>query len=406
MSGLPVTAEGRAAFETLYEEKVRAVRDATPAPGRFPVLISAPGQGYPAFDNSVMAEFLASHGFIVIASPSMGPDGRDMPDSALAIDAESRDLEYLAGYRADRSPGGPGPHRRHRLQPRWIRLPRSFALRNARVKALVSLDGVLRDDRYLPTLRPFRSSGPNDCEPRSSGSPADPQLPARLRRGLLPGAGPTCRRREGRLPGPPPPRLLLDVEPAATPRRGSRKDWSSATASYEAASRLILAFLKSRLNGLDREAGPGARDALQGDRPSGRKAPPTPSRLPRGPGDGGFRVAPSSFRPFGGTSLTCSPRFEEPLVLAGYEALGAGDGKLAIQAFQLDRGDLPDSIDGSYGLGKAYLAEGSLEQADLSYGPPGPGGEEPRPTRGTEGRNPRPHRQDPEDIRARSARKP
>ena len=83
MSGLPVTAEGMGEFEKLYSAKVRAMRDARPAPGKFPVLISAPGQGYPAFDNSVMAEFLASHGFVVVASPSVGPEGRDMPDSPL-----------------------------------------------------------------------------------------------------------------------------------------------------------------------------------------------------------------------------------------------------------------------------------------------------------------------------------
>ena len=47
MSGLPVTAEGIGAFEKLYGAKVRATRDARPAPGRFPSSSAHPDRATP-----------------------------------------------------------------------------------------------------------------------------------------------------------------------------------------------------------------------------------------------------------------------------------------------------------------------------------------------------------------------
>ena len=46
----------------------RAVKDADPEPGSFPVVIYHSGAGSSYEDNSVFCEFLASHGYIVIGS--------------------------------------------------------------------------------------------------------------------------------------------------------------------------------------------------------------------------------------------------------------------------------------------------------------------------------------------------
>jgi dienelactone hydrolase len=367
MSGLPVTAESIGEFEKLWGAKVRAIRDAKPAPGKFPVLISAPGQGYPAFDNSVMAEFLASHGFVVIASPSMGPDGRDMPDSPLAIDAETRDLEFLAGFvqalpQADTdriavigfSLGG---------APAAL-----FALRNARVKALVSLDGVLRDDRYLKTLSAFPGFRPEQlraallwiaCSPASSlpsfgeGTFTEAARYADLTKAVFTGL------------------LHHDFSSMSSLQRrraqSAGKDWSSATLGYEAACRLILAFLESRLKGTERRLDEEPATVVKVTARRARKAPPAPADFREVAKAEGFGAAAALLQTVRSETSEALPSFEEPLVLLGYEAVAAGDTNLAIEAFRLAVETFPDSIDGSWGLGKASLAAGLLDEAARAY---------------------------------------
>ncbi len=368
MSGLPVTAESTGEFEKLYAAKVRATRDAKPAPGRFPVLISAPGQGYPAFDNSVMAEFLASHGFIVVASPSMGPDGRDMPDSPLAIEGEARDLEFLAGFVQSLPQADPD-----RIATIGFSLGGApaalFALRNARVKALVSLDGVLRDDRYLKTLSAFPGFRPEQlrtallwlaCSPANSlpgfgeGSFPEEARYADLTRAVFPGL------------------LHHDFSSMSSLQRrraqGAEKDWSSATVSYEAACRLILAFLESRLNGVARKLDGELETICKVSSRPARKAPPTPADFRDVAATEGLGAAAALLQSVRKEAPETLPSFEEPLVLLGYEVLAKGDTRLAIETFRLAVAAFPDSIDGSWGLGKASLAGGFLEEAARSYG--------------------------------------
>jgi dienelactone hydrolase len=368
MSGLPVTPQGRAAFERLWAEKVWATRDAKPAPGKFPVLISAPGQGYPAFDNSVMAEFLASHGFVVLAAPSAGSDGRDMPGGPLAMETGSRDMEYLLGFAQALAQVDPD-----RVAAMGFSLGGSsaalFALRNARVKALVSLDGVLRDDRTLTELKVFPWF-----------------LPGRLRAPLLwiacgpgnslPGFGEGSFPEEARyaevvkavFPG----LLHHDFSSMSSLQRrraqDATKDWTSATASYEAASRLILAFLQSRLNGVERGLDQEPANLCRVTSRPARKAPPTPMDFRETAARDGFASASELVQTVRREAPDSLPLFEEPMVLLGYEALGASDTKLALQVFALTVETFPDSIDGSYGLGKACVAEGFLEDAELHYG--------------------------------------
>lgn len=367
MSGLPVTAEAIGEFEKLYGAKVRAIRDAKPAPGRFPVLISAPGQGYPAFDNSVMAEFLASNGFVVVASPSMGPDGRDMPDSPLAIDAETRDLEFLAGFvqglpQADTdriavigfSLGG---------APAAL-----FALRNARVKALVSLDGVLRDDRYLKTLSAFPGFRPEQlraallwiaCSPANS-------LPG-FGEGTFPEAARYADLTKAVFSG----LLHHDLSSMSSLQRrraqGDGKDWSPATVGYEAACRLILAFLESRLKGAERRLDQEPETVVKVTARRARKAPPAPADFREVAKTEGFGAAAALLQTVRNEAPEALPSFEEPLALLGYETLAAGDTTLAIETFRLVVETFPDSIDGSWGLGKASLAAGFLDEAAGAY---------------------------------------
>jgi tetratricopeptide (TPR) repeat protein len=125
-----------------------AVRDATQKAGRFPVVIYAPSYSAMAWENADLCEYLASHGYVVIASPSMGATSRDMTSDVAGMNAQARDISFLIGYArtlpdtdiseiavAGFSLGG---------------LANLFAAaRDSRIDALVALDGTMR---YFPGL--------------------------------------------------------------------------------------------------------------------------------------------------------------------------------------------------------------------------------------------------------------
>jgi predicted dienelactone hydrolase len=75
-----------------------AIRDAPLAGGRYPVVIYAPSYSAMSWENADLCEYLASHGYVVIASPDMGEQTRDMTDDLAGIGAQARDISFLIGY--------------------------------------------------------------------------------------------------------------------------------------------------------------------------------------------------------------------------------------------------------------------------------------------------------------------
>jgi hypothetical protein len=86
-----------AAFDRFLATKTFAVKDATPAEGRFPVVIYHPGLGGTYEDNSALFEYLASHGYVVLSSAYHSADA-----SSVRIDGDLvcsfRDMEFLSRY--------------------------------------------------------------------------------------------------------------------------------------------------------------------------------------------------------------------------------------------------------------------------------------------------------------------
>ena len=80
------------------ELETGAVRDAEAAAGNFPLILYAPGFSQPAFDNSLVCELLASHGYIVLASPSAGALSAGMTEDLEGIETQTRDLEFLVTF--------------------------------------------------------------------------------------------------------------------------------------------------------------------------------------------------------------------------------------------------------------------------------------------------------------------
>jgi dienelactone hydrolase len=120
-----------------------ARRDAIASEGRFPVVIYAPSYRGPAFENADLCEFLASHGYLVIASPSIGQSPYGMTDDLEGIETQVGDIQYLIGY----SHSLPQADIEHLavLGYSWGGLANVMAAaKDPRIHALVSLDGSVR----------------------------------------------------------------------------------------------------------------------------------------------------------------------------------------------------------------------------------------------------------------------
>lgn len=120
-----------------------AVRGAAPMNGKFPVVIYAPRINNTAFENADLAEFLASHGYIVIASPTIGANRRYIKWDLANAEMQAADIRFLIDYartlpHADMS-------RVAAAGFSWGGLTNILAAaKDNRIKALVSMDGAVR----------------------------------------------------------------------------------------------------------------------------------------------------------------------------------------------------------------------------------------------------------------------
>jgi len=138
----------RSLLKTSSEIPLWAVRDAKSAKGHYPVLIYAPSGSSVSWENADLCEYLASHGYVILASPSMGVSTRAMTDDLDGINAQARDISFLVTYAktlpdADLSEVAV-------LSWSWGGASSLFAAaRDPRIDALVSMDGSMR---YYPGL--------------------------------------------------------------------------------------------------------------------------------------------------------------------------------------------------------------------------------------------------------------
>ena len=123
-----------------------AVRDAKPESGKFPVVIYAPSFSASAMENSDVCELLASHGYVVLASASMGPHTRSMTSDLEGLETQVADIAWLIGHA--RSLPGADTERVAVVGFSWGGLSNVLAAaKDDRIKAIVSLDGSVRGMR-------------------------------------------------------------------------------------------------------------------------------------------------------------------------------------------------------------------------------------------------------------------
>lgn len=139
-------------LDLLMKLPTAAVRGAAARDGRFPLVVLAQGSDQSAFYHSILCEFLASHGYVVATSPSMGADSRFIGPSLKGAETQARDLEFtirrlLEDPRTDRESLGLVAFSNGGLAA-FLSL-----MRNSNIDALVSLDSVLGFSFAGPLLR-------------------------------------------------------------------------------------------------------------------------------------------------------------------------------------------------------------------------------------------------------------
>lgn len=129
--------------ESLLATKMRASRDAAPAPGRFPLILIAQGNEQSAHDQAFLAELLAAHGYVVATLPSQARIGgpmkseEDIPSQA---EEQAADLAFAVRTLRAEPQVRPGKYGlvAHSFGARSALL---LAMGDREVAALVSLDG-------------------------------------------------------------------------------------------------------------------------------------------------------------------------------------------------------------------------------------------------------------------------
>ena len=125
-----------------------AVRDAPPTSGHFPVIVYAPSFSSVSWENADLCEFLASYGYVVIATPEIGATSESHGHDLAVVNAQAQDISFLIGYASRLS--NTNTSQVAVVGFSWGGISNLFAAaRDDRIKALVALDGSMR---YWPGL--------------------------------------------------------------------------------------------------------------------------------------------------------------------------------------------------------------------------------------------------------------
>ncbi|MCP5105743.1 MAG: hypothetical protein GY950_20310, partial [bacterium] len=147
----------------VYRMETMAIRDAAPAEGRFPLILFAPGSSDASYSGAILAEYLAGHGYVVAACPSMGMypilSDRTMTTDMEGLDAQARDMEFILA--AMRSLPQVEHLKTGTVGFSWGGITNVvLAMRNHNIDAVVSLDGSVGNTGHLEIIKKVSYTGP------------------------------------------------------------------------------------------------------------------------------------------------------------------------------------------------------------------------------------------------------
>jgi dienelactone hydrolase len=146
-------ADPLSGYQAIAAQPVHATTAATPAAGPFPLVIYAPSDSNASFEDDVLCEYLASHGYVVISTSSRGAHLPYMTNGQMPVDmantrAQAADIGVLIGQAGKLA--GVDTDKIAVLGYSWGGMASAFAAAtDDRIKLLVDLDGSVR---YFPKL--------------------------------------------------------------------------------------------------------------------------------------------------------------------------------------------------------------------------------------------------------------
>lgn len=355
-----------------------ARRDATPASGKFPVVIYAPSFNADAYENADLCEYLASQGYVVIASPSFGQASRGMTTDLEGAETQVGDIEFLIGYAHGLPQADMG--RLAVVGYSWGGLANVMAAaKDSRIRALVALDGsvrywpnIIKQSQYLTPARVtspmlYVAAAPKSVEDTAADVNKDQSFLAQMKyadlykvtmypyvhanfsvmfsQRLMPDSGYSAYDKDE-----------LSVANGWVETYVRR--FLDAYLKGDAASR---AFLDTPVAKTD-----APRHLLAIDVTKSAGAPPTRAAFAAELNRAGFDRALATYQAFN----TRDPGFEIAefeLNRWGYQRLAAGDTRMAVGVLKLAADLHPDSWNAFDSLGEAYAANGDKALAIAAY---------------------------------------
>lgn len=355
---------------------MQARRDAAPASGKFPVVIYAPSFNAEAYENADLCEYLASQGYLVIASPSFGQASRGMTTDLEGVEAQVGDIEFLIGYahglpQADLSRLAVAGYS-------WGGLANAMAAaKDSRIRALVTLDGsirywpnIVKQSQYLTPARVtapmlYIAAAPKAVEDTAADVNRDQSFLAKMKYADLYKVTmyPYVHANFSAMFGQ---RLQGNYGAYDKDELSTANDWVETYVR-----RFLDAYLKGDVAArafLDTPvAKTGApRHLLTIDVNKSTGAPPTRAAFAAELNRAGFEKALATYQAF----KTRDPGFEideTELNRWGYQRLAAGDTHMAVGVLKLAADLHPDSWNAFDSLGEAYAADGDKARAVAAY---------------------------------------
>ncbi|UOQ64544.1 dienelactone hydrolase family protein [Hymenobacter volaticus] len=138
--------------QNMLDRRMWAVSNAPVAPGKFPVVVYAAGGGGAAHEAADFCEYLASHGYVVLASRSLGTRTYFINTDAEGLESQARDIRFLLSYAYTLPQADLG----HIAVAGWSwgGLANTLAAsQDSRISALVSFDGTQYRELTKPVSR-------------------------------------------------------------------------------------------------------------------------------------------------------------------------------------------------------------------------------------------------------------
>jgi dienelactone hydrolase len=144
--------------QAVLDQRMWAVPNAAATSGKFPVVLYAAGAGGVAHEAADLCEYLASHGYVVLASRSLGTRTSMMNTDLEGLASQAADIRFLLAY-AHTLPQADMAHVAAAGWS-WGGLANALAASlDSRITALVSFDGTQHRD-YTQTIARSRLTVP------------------------------------------------------------------------------------------------------------------------------------------------------------------------------------------------------------------------------------------------------